>query len=65
MSNKNTRRLKVYYGHHGSPYERHPVIRLAGKYLSAWDFKIGDKVEITIAEDQIVITKVKSNNKSA
>ena len=58
MSAKNTRRLKVYYAHHSNSYTPHPVIRLAGKYLTAFDFKIGDMVEITMEENQIVISKI-------
>ena len=56
MSASVTRRLKVYYGHHGKTYKRHPVIRLAGKYLSTLDFKIGDMVEVTVESGRIVIT---------
>jgi hypothetical protein len=52
------RRLKVYYGHHGNSYRQHPVIRLAGKYLSKLDFKIGDTVEITMELGRISITKL-------
>jgi hypothetical protein len=52
------RRLKVYYGHHGNSYRQHPVIRLAGKYLSKLDFKIGDTVEITMELGRISIEKL-------
>ena len=52
------RRLKVYYGHHSNSYGQHPVIRLAGKYLSKLDFKIGDTVEITMELGRISITKL-------
>jgi hypothetical protein len=52
------RRLKVYYGHHGSSYKQHPVIRLAGKYLANLDFKIGDTVEISMELGRISITKI-------
>jgi hypothetical protein len=52
------RRLKVYYGHHGNSYLRHPVIRLAGKYLTQSDFKIGDLIEITIEQNHILISKL-------
>lgn len=54
----NKRLLKVYYGHHNNSYKQHPVIRLAGQYLSKADFKIGDKVEITLTENLIVISKI-------
>jgi hypothetical protein len=56
---KNTRRLKVYCGHHGPPYKQHPVIRLAGKYLTMFDFKVGDRVEITMEQNLILISKLK------
>ena len=71
MSNGNvtptkTRRLKVYYGHHGNSYQRHPVIRLGGKYLSLLDFKIGDMIEIKMERDSILITKLpRAENKSS
>ena len=55
---KNTRRLKVYYGHHSNSYKQHPVIRLAGKYLTKLDFKIGDMVEITLEQGRISIVKL-------
>lgn len=52
------RRLKIYYGHHGNSYKQHPVIRLAGKYLSNLDFKIGDTIEITMELGRISIAKL-------
>lgn len=61
MSNGNAtkkRALKIYYGHHSHSYEPHPVIRLAGLYLSEMDFKIGDKIEVTIEREQIRIVKL-------
>lgn len=57
MSTVKKRFLKIYYGHHSNSYKQHPVIRLAGKYLSAMDFKIGDKIEVTIEKNHIVIKK--------
>lgn len=54
----NTRRLKVYYAHYGNKKKQHPYIRLAGFYLSGFNFKIGDKVEVTIEQDHISITKI-------
>jgi antitoxin component of MazEF toxin-antitoxin module len=56
-----TRRLKVYYRHHGNSNEPHPFIRLAGKYLSGFNFEIGDNVEVAIEAGRIVITKVQPN----
>ena len=60
-STTKTRRLKVYYGHHANSFKPHPFIRLAGKYLSVFDFKIGDEVEVMIEAGRIVITKLSSN----
>jgi hypothetical protein len=53
-----TRRLKVYYANHSNSNKPHPFIRLAGKYLSLFDFKIGDVVEINMEQGQISITKL-------
>ncbi len=52
------RKLKVYYGHHSNSYKQHPVIRLAGHYLTKFDFKIGDMVEIIGENQKITITKL-------
>jgi len=52
------RRLKIYYGHHSNSYARHPVIRIAGKYLAQLNFKIGDQIEVSIEQNQIRIRKV-------
>jgi hypothetical protein len=60
MSGINKRTLTVYYGYHGRAYKRHPVIRLAGEYLSKLDFKIGDKIEITMEHNLILINKVQN-----
>ena len=57
-SETKTRSLKIYYAHHGNSYERHPVIRLAGKYLAEMDFQIGDRIEVTMQKNEICIRKV-------
>ena len=36
----------------------YPFIRLSGKYLLGFGFKIGDKVNLAIESDRIVITKI-------
>lgn len=50
---------KVYYGHYdyevASP---HPVIRLRGKYLETFGFKVGDTIEVDLQEGCIMIKKV-------
>lgn len=53
------RTRKVYYGHYD--YEArspHPVIRLGGKYLEEYGFKIGDTIDVTMEPQRIVITKI-------
>ena len=52
------RRLKVYYGYHCHSYKQHPVIHLAGKYLSKLDFVIGDTIEISMEPGRISIVKL-------
>ncbi len=63
MSKCNSRRLKVYYGHHGN-YRRHPVIRLGGNYLEKMNFKVGDFIDIYIEENKIVIVRQEINTKA-
>lgn len=63
-SNVKKRNLKVYYSHKGFPYDKKPVIRLGGDYLSEANFKIGDSIEIAAEPGRIVITKLESNSKS-
>lgn len=53
----NKRILKVYYGYHGKPFVKHPLIRLAGKYLAAMDFRVGDEIEVSVEPHRILITK--------
>ena len=51
---------KVYRGYQKrSRYvlKEHPIIRLSGIYLSDFDFKIGDKIEVSTEKGRIVITK--------
>ena len=55
-----TRRLKVYSAQREKQKRPHPFIRLAGFYLSNFNFKIGDKVEVTLDANQITITKIMS-----
>jgi hypothetical protein len=49
---------KVYYGNYTYTNERHPLIRLKGKYLNDLNFKIGDVIEITFEDNRIIIEKV-------
>ncbi|HUI29700.1 MAG TPA: SymE family type I addiction module toxin [Candidatus Acidoferrales bacterium] len=36
----------------------HPVIRIAGKYLERFGFRIGDTVEVEIADGRIMVQKL-------
>jgi len=57
--NGSSKRLyKVYYGNYTYTNERHPLIRLKGKYLNDLNFKIGDVIEITFEDNRILIEKV-------
>ena len=53
--------LKVCSGYYcssiGHRLKPHPVIRLEGIYLTAIDFHIGDKIEVTAEKGRITITK--------
>jgi len=58
-SNVRRQNQKVYYKHHD--YEGgyfHPHIRIAGKYLTEFDFNIGDLIEVYVTKGKITITKV-------
>jgi hypothetical protein len=58
-SNNSVKRMyKVYYGNYTYTNERHPLIRLKGKYLNDLNFKIGDVIEITFEDNRIVIEKL-------
>lgn len=52
------RKLKVYYGHHGNSYKRHPVIHLGGSYLIQLGFAIGDVIEVSGENGMITISRV-------
>jgi hypothetical protein len=52
------RTLKVTYGYHGCSNRKHPQIHLGGFYLTEFGFKVGDFVELSLVNGQIVITKV-------
>ncbi len=49
---------KVYYGHYDyEARDPHPLIRLKGKYLTRFGFKIGDIIKIYLEKDKITILK--------
>ena len=54
----NSKRLmRVSYTHH-LRYGKFPFIRITGKYLTDFDFEIGDTIELKVEMGRITITKV-------
>ena len=53
---------KIYYLFQGKGYV--PLIRISGKYLSAYDLNIGDKIELTLSKGEIVIHKINQEERS-
>ena len=53
---------KVYYLYQGKGYV--PYIKIAGKYLSRYGLEIGDKVEVTISQGEILIHKINREERS-
>ncbi len=64
IESKNTPRttkiLKVSYGYYVASRKKYPLINLAGLYLKTFNFQIGDRVKVEIAEGTLTITKIKS-----
>ena len=60
MEGNGMRKLrKVQYGHYEDKAAKpHPVIRIAGKYLEKFGFRIGDVVEVEIADKKIMVRKL-------
>ncbi len=59
------RTRKVQYGYYSSkplgeykPAEPHPVIRIAGKYLEKFGFKIGDAIAVEIENGRIMVRRL-------
>ena len=50
---------KIYYLFQGKDYV--PLIRISGKYLSAYDWNIGDRIELTLSRGEITIHKLSNN----
>jgi len=51
------RRRKVGYRNYNyEPTSPHPLIRLGGKYLEAYGFRIGDAIELQFEHGRITIT---------
>jgi len=50
---------KVQYGYYEDKTAKpHPVIRIAGRYLEKFGFRIGDAIEVEIAEGRIEVMKI-------
>lgn len=54
---KPKRERKVYYAHYEKNAERHPVIRIGGKFLEIFGFRIGESISIEYEPEKITITK--------
>jgi hypothetical protein len=52
------RTLKITYGYHGCSNRMHPQINVGGFYLTQFGFKVGDFVELSLENGQIVIKKI-------
>ena len=50
---------KVYYLFQGKRFV--PLIKISGKYLSRFGLEIGDKLEITFSQGEILIHKLTNN----
>ena len=50
---------KVYYLFQGKKFV--PLIKISGKYLSRYGLEIGDKLEITFSQGEILIHKLTNN----
>ena len=56
---------KVQYGHYSpkplgeyKPAKPHPVIRIAGKYLERFGFRIGDAITVEIEDGRIMVRRL-------
>ena len=50
---------KVQYGHYEDKAAKpHPVIRIAGKYLEKFGFRIGDAITVEIADGRIMVRRL-------
>ena len=63
MSSKNENasiRLQMVYEAPKRPKASvcHPMIRLSGKYLSTFEFNVGDRYEVVLEKGKITISKV-------
>ena len=56
------RTRKIYYIYQGRSCV--PFIRISGKYLSAYDLNIGDRIELTLSKGEITIHKINQPERS-
>jgi hypothetical protein len=56
------RRLKVYHSFRSSGKKAVPEVRLIGQWLEQSGFKIGEQVEITVKEQEIIIKPSHNGN---
>ena len=50
---------KVYYLYQDKQFV--PYIKISGKYLKSYDLNIGDSIELTLSNGEIVIHKLNNN----
>lgn len=53
--------LKINYSY-DTKDKRIPFIRLKGKYLSKYGFKVGNTIQVDVEPERIVITKLKGSS---
>ena len=49
------RKLKVYHSYRSSDKKAVPEVRLIGQWLERSGFRIGEQVQVTIKDQQIII----------
>lgn len=49
------RKLKIYHSYRSSDKKAVPEVRLIGQWLEQSGFKIGEQVQVTIKDQEIVI----------
>lgn len=50
---------KIQYGYYeGKAAKPHPVIRIAGKYLERFGFRIGDAITVEIEDGRIMVRRL-------
>lgn len=53
------RKQKISYRRYGYECLReHPFIRIGGKYLEGFDFKVGDFIEVNVEKGKITLSKL-------